>query len=62
LKRTIRPLLFLAASVATFPALGVTIEKTSIRSGDVDVPVEFAIPGGKGPFPPVLFRNGCNAG
>ncbi len=55
MKRTILSLFFLAASVAAMPASGVTIEKTTVRSGDVDVPVEIAVPAGKGPFPPVLF-------
>jgi carboxymethylenebutenolidase len=33
----------------------VTLKKDSIKSGDVEVPIEIAIPGGDGPFPPVLF-------
>lgn len=33
----------------------VTIEKITVKSGDVDVPAEVAIPAGKGPFPPVLY-------
>jgi carboxymethylenebutenolidase len=32
-----------------------TIEQTTVRSGDVEVPVYIATPAGKGPFPPVLF-------
>jgi len=34
---------------------GVKIEKMTVMSGDVEVPVEVATPSGKGPFPPVLF-------
>jgi len=34
---------------------GVMIEKTTVMSGDIEVPVEIAIPSGKGPFPPVLY-------
>ncbi len=33
----------------------VSMRKTTIRSGEVDVPAEIAVPGGKGPFPPVLY-------
>lgn len=55
MKRVILSLLVLAASITALPALGVTLEKTTIRSGDIDVPVEIAVPSGKGPFPPVLF-------
>jgi carboxymethylenebutenolidase len=33
----------------------VTLKKDTIKSGDVEVPIEIAIPGGDGPFPPVLF-------
>lgn len=45
--------LTLAGRVAL--ADGVTIEKMTVMSGDVEVPVEVAIPPGKGPFPPVLY-------
>lgn len=31
------------------------IDKITLRSGDVDVPMEIAVPEGAGPFPPVLF-------
>ncbi len=31
------------------------LERTRVKSGDVEVPVHLAIPEGKGPFPPVLF-------
>lgn len=43
----------LAASVSA--AAAVTIEQTTLKNGDVEVPVDVAIPAGKGPFPPVLF-------
>lgn len=33
----------------------VQIRKIAVKSGDVDVPAEVAIPAGKGPFPPVLY-------
>jgi carboxymethylenebutenolidase len=36
-------------------ASGVTVEKATVRSGDVEVPVEIARPAGAGPFPPVLY-------
>lgn len=32
-----------------------TLEKRSIRHGDVDVPIEIARPAGPGPWPPVLY-------
>lgn len=48
--------LLLAATLSTAAqAAGVALEQTSVRSGDVDVPVDLAIPPGQGPFPPVLF-------
>ncbi|HNA82001.1 MAG TPA: dienelactone hydrolase family protein [Thiobacillaceae bacterium] len=39
------------------PVLGLAgeVRQITLRSGDVDVPVEVAIPDGPGPFPPVLF-------
>jgi len=48
---------FLAMALVSKPvfAEGVKIEKMSVMSGDVEVPVEVATPTGKGPFPPVLF-------
>ncbi len=50
------PALLLAAALSTTAqAAGVTLEQTTIRSGDVDVPLDIAIPAGTGPFPPVLF-------
>jgi carboxymethylenebutenolidase len=33
----------------------VQLRKVLVKSGEVDVPVEIAIPAGKGPFPPVLY-------
>ena len=37
--RFIRTMLLLAAALAAFPVFGGRIEKTSVRSGDIDVPV-----------------------
>ncbi len=31
------------------------IEQATVRNGDVDIPLDIAIPEGPGPFPPVLF-------
>jgi len=36
-------------------AEGVTLRNVTVKSGDVEVPVEIALPDGKGPFPPVLY-------
>lgn len=36
-------------------AKDITIQQTSVKSRDVDVPLDIAVPAGKGPFPPVLF-------
>jgi carboxymethylenebutenolidase len=48
--------LALAIGFASACASGeVRIERTTIRSGTVDVSVEVAIPAGKGPFPAVLY-------
>jgi len=33
----------------------VRVERANVRSGSVEVPVEIAVPEGKGPFPPVLY-------
>lgn len=54
---TLRQFMFttILAGLLTWPAQAVELRKTSIRSGDVDVPVEVAVPDGEGPFPPVLF-------
>jgi carboxymethylenebutenolidase len=45
--------LSIAACTATAPAA--TIEKTVVRNGDVEVPVEIGRPSGAGPFPPLLY-------
>jgi len=36
-------------------AADVEVRSLTLKSGDVDVPIEVALPAGKGPFPPVLF-------
>jgi carboxymethylenebutenolidase len=36
-------------------AADVEIRSLTLKSGEVDVPIEVAVPAGKGPFPPVLF-------
>ncbi len=33
----------------------ITIQQTTVKFRDVDIPVDIALPAGKGPFPPVLF-------
>ncbi|MBM4180151.1 MAG: dienelactone hydrolase family protein [Betaproteobacteria bacterium] len=48
-------LLMLAALAAPLAAADVVVREVTLRSGDVDVPVQIAVPEGKGPFPPVLF-------
>jgi carboxymethylenebutenolidase len=48
-------LLLAAALTTTAQAAGVTLEQTTLKSGDVEVPVDIAVPAGTGPFPPVLF-------
>lgn len=51
MKRLVCMLALLAA-----PALaGVEIRGVTLKSGDVEVPAEVAVPEGKGPFPPLLF-------
>ncbi|KAF0100370.1 MAG: putative dienelactone hydrolase [bacterium] len=47
--------LLLAALVAPIAAAEVVVREVTLRSGDVDVPLQIAVPEGKGPFPPVLF-------
>jgi carboxymethylenebutenolidase len=47
--------LLLAALVAPIAAADVVVREVTLRSGDVDVPLQIAVPEGKGPFPPVLF-------
>lgn len=53
--RTLHCLAVLAALHAGLACAEVRVERKSIRAGDVDVPIEIAIPAGKGPFPPVLY-------
>lgn len=48
-------LAFLLAAAVTVPAVAVSLEQTTLRAGDVEVPVDVAMPAGAGPFPPVLF-------
>ena len=43
-----------AASAAAAPAQ-VEVRKDALRAGDVEVPIEIAIPAGKPPFPAVLY-------
>lgn len=51
-----RKLLWILALLAAPAWAGnVEVRKIILKSGDVDVPVEVAVPEGKGPFPPVLF-------
>ncbi|MCW5620939.1 MAG: hypothetical protein KIS79_07540, partial [Burkholderiales bacterium] len=49
----------LAALAACLAALGaaadVRIERATLKAPGADVPVEIAMPPGKGPFPPVLY-------
>lgn len=48
--------LLLAAFAPVVHAAGpVNITQTTIRNGDVEIPLDIATPAGKGPFPPVLF-------
>lgn len=54
MKKSVFALCVLLAS-QTAQAGDVSIRKMSVRSGDVEVPAEIAVPGGKGPFPPVLY-------
>lgn len=53
--RTERFLAALLAGVATVAAAQVEVRKQTLRAGTVDVPLEIAIPAGRGPFPPVLY-------
>lgn len=53
--RSATVLLALLAIHAATAAADIRVERKSIRSGTVDVPIEVAIPEGVGPFPPVLF-------
>ena len=49
--------LLLIMALVAIPAWAdeVEIRKVAVPSGDLEVPVEIAVPPGKGPFPPVLF-------
>ena len=47
--------LLLSGTWLSAHAAEVTIQQTSVKSRDVEVPIDIAIPAGKGPFPPVLF-------
>jgi len=47
--------LLLAALLAPIAAADVAVREVTLRSGEVDVPLQIAVPEGKGPFPPVLF-------
>lgn len=52
----IRLLLALGAAFAAAAAAAeVRVERLSIASRNADIPIEVAIPPGKGPFPPVLY-------
>jgi len=48
-------ILISALAAQSIAAAEVSIQQTSIKSRDVEVPVDIAMPSGKGPFPPVLF-------
>jgi len=43
------------ALAAAVPAAAVTLEQTTLKNGDVVIPLAVAVPDGAGPFPPVLF-------
>ncbi len=47
-------LLLVFASQAAL-AKEITVQQTTVKYLDVDIPVDIALPAGKGPFPPVLF-------
>lgn len=47
--------LLLSGTWLSAHAAEVTIQQTSVKSRDVEIPIDIAIPAGKGPFPPVLF-------
>ena len=50
-----RILALLLACAATATLAQVETRKETLRSGSVEVPVEIAVPAGKGPFPAVLY-------
>lgn len=43
------------AAATCAPAFAQALEKSTVRSGDVDVPIEVARPAGAGPFAPLLY-------
>jgi len=47
--------LLLALLIGQPVAADVEIRQITLKSGDVDVPIDIALPAGKGPFPPLLF-------
>ena len=52
----IRSLALLAFGLAaTAASADIRVERGTVKSGSVEVPLEVAIPAGKGPFPPVLY-------
>jgi carboxymethylenebutenolidase len=55
MKRVLPALILALSGPAVQAAEVVTLKTDQIRSGDVDVPLEIAVPSGEGPFPPVLF-------
>jgi len=48
-------LLFALVAGCASVAQGITIEKTAVKNGGVEVPVEIGRPTGAGPFPPLLY-------
>ena len=48
-------LLFALVAGCASVAQGITIEKTAVKNGGVEVPVEIGRPAGAGPFPPLLY-------
>ena len=47
--------LLLALTGQMASAVEVVLQQSSLKSRDIDVPLDIAMPAGKGPFPPVLF-------
>lgn len=43
------------ALAAPLAVADVRVERATVKTAGADVPVEIAIPAGKGPFPPVLY-------
>ncbi|MDP3701632.1 MAG: dienelactone hydrolase family protein [Hylemonella sp.] len=50
-----REFLALVFALTAAQVAAVTLEQTTLKNGTVDIPVQVAVPSGKGPFPPVLF-------